>query len=198
MTEAPDPGDNQEGAPAAVPDLAAWMAIYGARLQRYFTRRAPPADADDLVQDVFLHLQSAKRLSPTGNVERYLFAAARNVLISQRRARARRGYGLHQPLDDAADPGSELSPERILAGRQEYQRVIRAIAALPPRARAAFRLHRFDELSRAAIAQRMGISQESVKELLHRASTEIGRATRLDEQSKQPIYGQFHGNNKKI
>jgi hypothetical protein len=44
MTETPDPGDNQEGAPAAVPDLAAWMAIYGARLQRYFTRRAPPAD----------------------------------------------------------------------------------------------------------------------------------------------------------
>jgi hypothetical protein len=43
MTETPDPGDNQEGAPAAAPDLAAWMAIYGARLQRYFTRRAPPA-----------------------------------------------------------------------------------------------------------------------------------------------------------
>src|SRR3546814_19438815 len=41
-------------------DLAAWMATYGPGLRRYFRRRADDADVDDLVQEVFLRLQSAR------------------------------------------------------------------------------------------------------------------------------------------
>src|SRR3546814_8693974 len=59
-------------------DLAAWMATYGPGLRRYFRRRADDADVDDLVQEVFLRLQSAQLSTPIDNVERYLFAAARN------------------------------------------------------------------------------------------------------------------------
>src|SRR3546814_3070532 len=53
-------------------DLAAWMATYGPGLRRYFRRRADDADVDDLVQEVFLRLQSAQLSTPLDNVERYL------------------------------------------------------------------------------------------------------------------------------
>jgi RNA polymerase sigma-70 factor (ECF subfamily) len=154
------------------------MAAYGGRLRRYFARRAPAADTDDLVQDVFLRLEMAGRRGVISDVERYLFTIARNVLISQRRNRAVRRWAQHQALDDTSEPTNPLSPERILSGRQDYARFVKSVDELPPRARTAFRLHHFEDLSRAAIAARMGISEESVKELLHRAAVHIAHAMR--------------------
>lgn len=165
---------------APPPDLAALMTIYGARLKRYFARRAPPADVDDLVQDVFLHLQSAHPCGPIADIEPYLFTVAHNALISLRRYQTARRRGFHDALEDVPEPRSDLSPERILVGRQDYARAVKAIHGLPPRTRAAFRMHRFEDMTYAAIAERMGISRESVKELLHRASTGLKNAMRQD------------------
>lgn len=60
-----------------------------------------------------------------------------------------------------------------MIGQQEYRRVLEAIQNLPPRAREAFQYHRFENLTYQAIAQRMGISKEAVKELMHRALVRI-------------------------
>ncbi|MDR3507314.1 MAG: sigma-70 family RNA polymerase sigma factor [Caulobacteraceae bacterium] len=162
------------------PDIAAWMTLYGARLRRYFARRAAREDVDDLVQEVFLSLHQAHAPPPILDVERYLYTVARHALIDMRRNRAVRRWAQHDALDDVPEPSSDLSPERILVGRQDYARAIKAVRDLPPRARAAFQLHRFEELTYAAIAQRMGISRESVKELLHRAALRVHAAMRPD------------------
>jgi RNA polymerase sigma factor (sigma-70 family) len=162
------------------PDLGAWMADYGDRLRRYFARRAPTADIDDLVQDVFLNLQSARLRTPIADVERYLFTVAHHALVNLRRYRTVRRSALHDRLDDSPEPSNELSPERIVAGRQEFARMVKAVEALPPRARDAFRLHRFEELTYAVIADRMGISRDSVKELLQRATSRVNYVLRLD------------------
>lgn len=154
-------------------DLAAWMATYGPGLRRYFRRRADDADVDDLVQEVFLRLQSAQLSAPIDNVERYLFTAARNALISRHRRRKARATMLHDELEEGIEIAEQRSPERIVIGQQEYRRVLDAIQNLPPRAREAFRYHRFENLTYQAIAQRMGISKEAVKELMHRALVRI-------------------------
>lgn len=169
-------GHPEGGLPNRVQDLAR----YGARLRRYFASRAPPEDADDLVQDVFLRLQQSRAREPIVDIERYLFTVAHNILVSQRRRQAARGRGLHQPLDEASEPPNELSPERILVGRQDFARLVRAVGELPPRARVAFRLRHFESLSQIAIAKRMGVSSEAVKALLRRARTGIGLALRHD------------------
>lgn len=161
-------------------DLVALATNYSTRLRRYFARRAPTVDVDDLVQDVFLRLQSATPREPINDAERYLLTVARHALVSLHRRRSARGAGLHDRLDEAPEPSSELSPERILLARQEYARAMKAVDDLPPRARAAFLLHRFEDLTYAAIAERMGISRNSVKELLHRASLRVGAAMRYD------------------
>ena len=154
-------------------DLAAWMATYGPGLRRYFRRRADDADVDDLVQEVFLRLQSAQLSAPIDNVERYLFTAARNALISRHRRQKARASRLHDEFEDGLEIAEQRSPERIVIGQQEYRRVLEAIQNLPPRAREAFQYHRFENLTYQAIAQRMGISKEAVKELMHRALVRI-------------------------
>jgi RNA polymerase sigma-70 factor (ECF subfamily) len=158
------------------PDLGAWMTTHGSRLRRYFTRRAPPGEAEDLVQEVFLHLQSARLNSPIVEVERYLITVAHNLLVSRARRQSARSHDAQRAQWEICDTASALSPERILAARQDYAQAMNAIEDLPPRTRMAFRLNRFEELSYGAIAERMGISKDSVKELLHRANVRLQQA----------------------
>ncbi len=155
------------------PDIGAWMTTYGPGLRRYFRRRVSEADVDDLVQDVFLRLQSARLNASIDNVEGYLFATAHNVLVSRYREQAARVTLLHEEWSDSLGGSDPLSPERIAIGQEEYRRVVTAICNLPPRTREAFELHRFDNLTYPAIAERMGISRESVKDLMHRALVRI-------------------------
>ena len=147
-----------ERAPDSGRDLAAWMASYGPGLRRFFSRRANDADVDDLIQDVFMRLQSARHNAPIDNVERYLFTVARNVLVSRHRSQMARGGTLHDRLDDGFEIADDISPERIAIGREEYGRASQAILNLPPRARAAFQFHRFENMTYQAIAIRRGIS----------------------------------------
>ena len=161
-------------------EVGALAARYGGVLRAYFQKRAPSADADDLVQDVFLRLHSRSDEDAVENPERYIFKIASSVLIDRHRHELARGLGLHDVLDEDFGLVDELSPERTLIGRQEHARAIRALRELPPRARAAFTLHRFEHMTYAAIAQRMGISINGVKHLIARA------LERLNEQVGQP------------
>jgi RNA polymerase sigma factor (sigma-70 family) len=175
---APSPPTADPADPAQQ-EVGAWAARYGSALRAYFVKRAPRADPDDLVQDVFLRLHSRSEREVVENPERYIFKIASSVLIDRHRHELARGLGLHDGLDGEGVLVDELSPERTLIGRQEHARAIQALSNLPPRARAAFALHRFEHMTYAAIAQRMGISINGVKHLIARA------LERLNEQVGQ-------------
>ena len=113
---------------------------------------------------------SARRESVRG----YLFRPAANVLVTHHRRSRAQGWGRLDPLEDFPDPLDDLSPERVLIGRQAVDRVSRALQELPPRARQAFLLHRFEELTYSVIAQRMGISVKAVEALMTRAMQRLG------------------------
>ena len=161
-------------------DLSGWMAGYGPGLRSFSRRRVPEADVEDLVQDVFVRLQAAQLGAPIENVEGYLFATPRNVLICQYRKQAVGPALLTGEWLDHYELADPISPERIAIGRQEYMRVLDAILNLPPRAREAFQLHRFEHLTYQAIAQHMGITKDSVKELMQRALVNIAQAMEAD------------------
>lgn len=167
---------------AAEADLAAWMAEYGPGLRRFFSRRAGSDDAEDLVQEVFLRLQARADADPVDNVEGYLFKIARNVLISRYRRQRGHGPGAHGVWEEHDGGPDDLSPERILIGKQEYDRLMAAILDLPPRARAAFLFHRFDNMTYQAIADRMGIAKRSVKELMQRAIDRLSEEMERDHE----------------
>ena len=150
-------------------ELGAWMADHGPALRAYFSKRTSPADVDDLVQDVFLRLQMRANATPVENVQGYLFRVAANVLVDRRRHDATHGWSRTAPLDEAHDPIEELSPERTLIGKQDFTHLVLAISRLPPRMRAAFMFHRFEQMTYPAIARRMGNSPDAVKQLVRKA-----------------------------
>ena len=157
----------QETAPGLDPaELRVWMERYGPGLRRYFAKRVPPAEAEELVQDVFLAMHARNAADPIDNVQGYLFRIAANLLAK------RRELG-HAGLDDLHDLAEGFSPERILIGRQEAARVLVAIRNLPPRTREAFALHRFEDMTYEAIARRLGISVSAVSKLVARALAHV-------------------------
>lgn len=128
-------------------------------LRRYFKRCAPPQDVDDLVQEVFLNLQSRQRETKIENLEGYVFMIARNLA---RRRMTTRHLVLTESSDDLDVP-CEITPEQIAIGQDSLRRVECAIRALPPRTRQVFVLHRFEEMTYPSIARGLGISVSAVE-----------------------------------
>lgn len=144
---------------------------YGQAVRRFFSRRLRDgADVEDLTQEVFARLLKRAEIGDIANIEGYLFHTAANLLRERARKQARR------PGDDAltdeaeiAGAGEEFSPERILLGKEAYARMVEALQELPERARTIFVLNRFEELSAAEIARRLGVSVSTVEKDMMRA-----------------------------
>jgi RNA polymerase sigma-70 factor (ECF subfamily) len=145
-----------------------------AALTRFLRARcADPADAEDLMQDLWVRI-GAKAQGPIGNARAYLFRMANNLVLDAQRARQRammrdRGWLTAEsegdlPLDQR--PDSAADAETLLARQQEVRLLNDAIDALPQGAGRALRLHRIEGLPHAEVAQIMGISRSGVEKHL--------------------------------
>ena len=63
--------------------------------------------------------------------------------------------------------------ERIVIARQDLERVVRALQALPDRTVRAFRMHRIDGLTYAAIAKKMDISPSTAYAMVENALVHV-------------------------
>jgi len=154
-------------------EVQRWAQQYGPALRRYFQKKVNAAEAEDLVQNVFLNIQArGEDASAIENVEGYLFRTAANVLAR----RMGRDLWNPDPLVELLEPRDDLSPERTLIAKQRLVRVIEAMKTLPPRTRQAFILHRFEEMTYVSIARHMGITTISVGKLIKRAVRKLGEA----------------------
>ena len=165
MSTPPRMSAPDEREPVPGDTLRMWVEEYGPALRRYFEKRVSPAEAEDLVQDVFLSMQIRGGAEGVENVKGYLFRVAANVL-----ARRRYNYPpLGRPLAPLDMPAEELSPERVLLAKEAVERLLIALETLPPRSREALLLHRFEEATYASVARRMGIGTSAVERLITRA-----------------------------
>ncbi|HEX5775818.1 MAG TPA: sigma-70 family RNA polymerase sigma factor [Caulobacteraceae bacterium] len=153
--------------------MAVWMAEYGPALRRYFGRSVGAGEAEDLVQEVFLAMQVRGAHETVENASGYLFRIAAN-LLAKRRQREPWHWERHAGLEGVYEPREEISPERTLIAKQTAAGVLEALKALPPRTAEAFLLHRFEEMTYAAIAARMGVSVKAVEALIARAMKRVG------------------------
>jgi RNA polymerase sigma factor (sigma-70 family) len=163
----PTPGDRSQER------MAAWMAEYGPALRRYFRRSVGQGEAEDLVQEVFLAMQVRGAHEDVENASGYLFRIAAN-LLAKRRQREPWHWDRHAGLEGIYEPREEINPERTLIARQAAAGVLDALKALPPRTAEAFLLHRFEEMTYAAIAAHMGVSVKAVEALIARAMKRVG------------------------
>ncbi len=153
-------------------------------LRRFLiARMGSIADADDVLQDVWLRLNAAS-FGPIANGRAYLFRMAQNLVLDrlkkQRRRSARDGRWL---TSEHGNPTNALEPvdpapdaERLLIERESAERLATAIAALPAGAARAFRLHKLDGLSHGEVATRLGISRSGVEKHMAVAISHLRRA----------------------
>ena len=165
------PATNSACAPAPVP-TPTWDAALEAHyveLCEYVLSLVGSAEAaEDLVQDLFLHLWKTRGPRDAERLTRpYLFAAARNGALKYLRHRRVVEAWIERATRE--EPPSAASPSDLCIRRDLEDAVARAIAELPPRCREIFLLRRRDQLSYQEIAAHAGVSLGTVKCQMWRA-----------------------------
>lgn len=138
-------------------------------LRRYFSKRVAADEIEDLIQEVFVRIQSHRGASPIERLDRYLFTVAASVLTDRVRRRSVRHAGDHESWRETHSPVEELTPERVLLGQEALGMIVEAIATLPARTRNVFVLHRFEEMSCVCIAEQLGMSVSAVEKHIMKA-----------------------------
>lgn len=161
--------------------LAALVHQHRAELLAFLTARCGQAgEAEDILQDMWLKLAD----TPTGPIQNprsYLFRVANNQVLDRLRARHRAMRRDLAWIDDGAskpEARADTAPlaEEVLLRAEEEGVLRRAIASLPPGARRALQLHRFDGHGQAEVAGIMGISRSGVEKHLATAMRHLRQA----------------------
>ncbi|KQM13351.1 RNA polymerase sigma factor [Novosphingobium sp. Leaf2] len=179
--------DGQEvPADAGLRQLCLSMRI---ELRRFLlARRIGEADAEDLLQDLYLRVQ-ASVTGPVRAPRAYLYQMLNNMAHTRRRTELRQqsrdAHWLDAPAG-AAGPDTEMAdlapdPETSLLARDHLARVEARLEELPERTAHVFRQYRVEGVSQKAIANELGISLSAVEKHLQRAySAVLEIRSRLD------------------
>ena len=152
------------------PELEELARAYSPALKRFFERRKIKcSDVDDLVQEVFLRLARRGDLQNVTNPDGYIFQTAANTLRDRLRRRLSHHVSDHQPIDDDCVEDAAFSPERVLLGKEAFDRLSKGVRKLPARTSQVFILCRVDELTYAEIAEQLDISVSSVAKHMAKA-----------------------------
>jgi RNA polymerase sigma-70 factor (ECF subfamily) len=154
-------------------DLAAFETIYRTHAGRLYSVACRmignPADAEDLLQDIFLaahrKLDTFRGDSALGT---WLYRLATNLCLDHLRSRAAKAGQLTGALDDEpglADTGSRQLAERAVT-KMDLER---ALAELPDGCRTAFVLHDVEGLEHREVAEMLGIAEGTSKSQVHKA-----------------------------
>jgi len=160
--------------PAISTARAQWLAIHiiplEPQLRRWLKRAAPHAlEADDLIQEAYAKLASLTTTSNITHPKAYLYQTVKRLILDHIR---RSKLVSIEAMAEVAQPAvleESLTPERILSGRQELERLYRAIARLPTKCRSVFLMRKFDAMPQKAIAAQLRVSENTVEKWMVRA-----------------------------
>ena len=166
-------------------DLAAFEELYRAHAGRLFSvacrMLGNPADAEDLLQEIFLSahrkLDGFRGDSVLGT---WLYRLATNHCLDYLRSRSARMEQVTEALDD--DPSHAVAASRGLAEQAVTRMDLeRALAKLPDGCRAAFVLHDVEGLEHREVGQALGIAEGTSKSQVHKARQRL-RALLLERR----------------
>ncbi len=138
------------------PGLVAFAAAY-----------APSERAEDVVQESFLSSWEALRTSTREiHLKPWLYTIVRNRALN-----ARRDTRIHEPLSDEID--GVRQPAEIVLSKEELDRVVGAVAALPDGQREALVRSSLEGHTHEQIAASIGSTPGAVRQLIFRARASV-------------------------
>jgi RNA polymerase sigma-70 factor (ECF subfamily) len=182
---------------AADPDVALMLRVQAGdqvAFQELFRKFSPrilkfarrlvgnEARAEEVTQDVFVQVfRFRDRYRPESRLSTWLFTITTNFCLNElRRPERRLRVDLWDTRGDEERPeGPSLpdpyavTPEDGASSRELAQQIDTAIAALPPKQRAAILLSRFDGLNYQDVAAALGCTEGAVKALVFRATQSL-------------------------
>jgi RNA polymerase sigma-70 factor (ECF subfamily) len=156
------------GEPMRASELEEWfvnevLPLEAALMQflRYNWRNQ--ADIGDLLQEIYLKVYEAAQSKLPESTRGFVFTTARNLLID--RVHRSKVVPIEAVTDLEALPiaADEPSADQAVIARDELRRVQDALEKLSPRSRQAILMKQVEGLSRREIAERMQISENTVK-----------------------------------
>lgn len=143
-------------------------------LLRFLTARArDPSLAEDLLQDVWIKIDTLTTSGPIDSPLGYLFKMCENVVRDAKRSEVRKlaRETLWSEADSnfAAERSDHLTPEKIALERDQLKHALLELEKLPERTRQIFVDFRLNEISQKQIAADLDISISAVEKHLQRA-----------------------------
>jgi len=125
-------------------------------------------DAEDIVQEVFLYLWDKRfTININSSISFYLYKAVQYKfmnLLDRKKVRADYKDSLNQFIDQG-----EYITDHYIRQKEFSQVIEQEVAALPDKMREIFELSRKNNLSRKEIANKLGISEKTVKNQINNA-----------------------------
>jgi|SRR6185312_12566114 len=144
-------------------DRAVYAEIYEryvfALLSHAYNKTHSREEAKDIVQEVFTTLWAKRESLQITNLAGYLFKSVRNIFLNQIAHQAVQDKFL-QSMEQFTS--STEIPDHLIRERQLMAIIEREIAALPTKMREVFELSRKENLSHKEIAEKLGISEQTV------------------------------------
>lgn len=145
-----------------------------ARLRPFVARRVAPADADDVLQDIFVRIQT--NLGALRDGERFgpwVYQVARSAVADHRRRAAR--HPLAREGDPGGDevPGEEAAPDEDEAAAEACGCIAPFVARLPSPYREAVTLTELEGLPQKVAAEMAGVSLSGMKSRVQRGREQL-------------------------
>ncbi len=156
-------------------DLTALWQVFHDRLYRFIQQRVKnPADADDILQDVFLRIHH--RLSTVRDRDRlvsWIFQIARHAVIDHYRSSSKRwDMATEREIELAANPWVDEEADTTL--NQELARCLQPmLQALPSTYQEALQLVELEGMTKKAAAERLGLSLSGAKSRVQRGRQQL-------------------------
>ena len=171
-------------------DFAAATALIdriSPQLHRFFiAQSASRADADDLLQETWLHIHKVRHTYRPGEpVMPWFYAIARHVRVDHYR-KAIRVSAREQTLDDLSEIAAPLKRESERAGSLEEM-----LASLPESQREVIEMLKVAQMSLEEVARATSSSVGSVKQKAHRAYKKLRETMGGAKQMKTTRGGEF-------
>jgi RNA polymerase sigma-70 factor (family 1) len=125
-------------------------------------------EARDIIQEVFVYLWTKREVIQfTENLSGYLYGAVRNAILN--RITRKHIEGKYFDAMKAFSLVNQVETDTLVRENQLKAFIEQEIAQLPSKMRLVFELSRKDNLSHAAIAEQLGISEQTVSKQITNA-----------------------------